>query len=352
MSVSGRTIVDEAAHPSRELGLGEILEIATGFQKAQVLLAANELGVFGLLSSGSQTADEIARILKIESRAITALLDACVGLRLLQKSDRGYHNSRAASLFLGSDREPSVRPVLRFWSRFGYGPWGRLLDAIRSDQPQTDHSARSRDLFEHLFQDDGASRVFFEGLAGMAYWPALRMAELLDFSTRRHLLDVGGGSGIFSDVIAKRHRHLRVTLFDLAPVGQIACERFRKSDAADRLTTVVGDFHKDTLPRDVDCALVSNVLHDWSSEECLALLRKIHAALDPGGQVIVYDFMPTEGEVSLATALFTLTLALDTLRGRVYEAEELHGWLTACGFQRIQRQPITSDTSVMTAVKT
>ena len=334
-----------------ELGLNGIVELASGYQRAQVLFTANALDIFRILSDGPKKAEEVSRVLGFETRGVGALLDACVALKILHVSEDGYRNSRTARLFLLPGRETSFSPVLRFWQRFSYGTWGRLEQAVRQNEPQTPTGPKPKDLFDQLLEDSAQLRLFFDGLAGLAYWPAKKIAEVVDFDRRTHLLDLGGGSGAFSEAIARRHPHLRVTLFDLEPVCALARERFAKVDPNGRLATVSGDFYRDPLPGGVDCVLLANVLHDWSTGECAALLKKIHGALAPDGEIIIYEVMPLDNTPSPAVHLFSLALLLDTKRGRVYTLDEIQRWLDKTGFHGIRRQPIVGGTSLVTAVR-
>ena len=333
----------------RELGLAGLSEIALGYERAQVLFTASELKIFDVLASGPKPAAVIAAAIGAAERPVSSLLDACVALGLLRVSAGHYQNSRSASLFLRRSGDGSFSPVLRFWREFSYGPWGRLLEAVRENRPQTSSGPKSGDLFDALVKDEDQVDLFFEGLAGLAYWPAQRIAEIVDFGSRRHLLDIGGGSGAFSTAIATRHQHLQVTLFDLEPVCALARRRFAQVSADDRLSAVAGDFHNDALPRGADCALLSNVLHDWSERECEALVGRVKEALEPGGELVIYDFMPPADAPTLEAALFSLALLLDTNRGRVYSREQFEGWLRACGFIDIAYRDIGAGTGILTA---
>jgi ubiquinone/menaquinone biosynthesis C-methylase UbiE len=334
-----------------ELGLPGLVELAAGYQRAQVLFAASELGVFRLLSGGPRPATEIARALEADVRGVEALLDACVALRILRRSDGGYENSRTARLFLAPAGAMSFAPAIEFWARLSYGPWGRLAHAVRDNQPQTATGPKARDLFDQLGDRQSDLELFFDGLATLAYWPARKLAQLVDFGQHRRVLDVGGGSGAFAEVIARQHPHLQVTLFDHDAVCALARARLRRAGAPNRIATASGDFHRDPLPREHDCALVSNVLHDWSPGECRSLLRSVHDALDPGGQVVVYDFAPARRGDSTPASLFSLALLLDTKRGQVYTRDEIEDWLRQASFGQLGHHAITADTSAITARK-
>lgn len=287
----------------------------------------------------------------MSARGLAPLLDACVALKVLRRSRGGYENSMTARLFLVPGREACFGPVLRFWQRFSYGTWGRLEEAVRSGQPQTPAGPKGEDLFEDLVKDPEQLRLFFDGLAGLAYWPARKIAELAPFDRRRHLLDLGGGSGAFSAAIALRHPHLRVTLFDLEPVCALARERFAQAGLDGRVQALGGDFHRDPLPDGVDCVLLSNVLHDWPAASCAALLAKVHDVLPPGGEVLVSEVGAAAQPPRLDASLFSLALLLDTNRGQAYDPGEVGRWLREAGFSPSEQQPVTEGTYLLRALK-
>jgi SAM-dependent methyltransferase len=282
---------------------------------------------------------------------VEALLDACVALRILRRHPQGYENTRTSKVFLQPGREASFAPVLQLWKRLGYETWGRLGARLKEGHPGPGDDSGRRDVFERIEENEEQLRLFCDGLGGLAYWPAQKLAAIVDFSQRTHLLDLGGGSGVFGAVIGRRYPHLRVTLFDRPLVCPLAAERFRRMDAGDRFHTIAGDFFRDPLPDGCDAVLLSHVLHDWSAEECVGLLRKVHDVLPEGGEIIVHDFMPDSRGVSPEASLFELTLVLDTPQGRVYTLPEIRELLEEVGFQGLRHRAVVGGTSLVTAVK-
>jgi len=350
MSTQHASDLPTTSEAGDELGLPGLVDLALGYQRAQVLLTANTLDLFRLLAEGPRTAREIAAALGAELRGIEPLLDACVSLRILHRGPEGYENSRTARLFLLPGQETSFSPVLRLWQRHGYTAWGRLASALTGRASPADETL-SGDVFERIRADEEHLRLFCDGLASLAHWPARRVAALVDFSRRRHLLDLGGGPGVFAATIAKHFPRLRITLFDLPPVSALARERFSRIDSEGRLEAVSGDFFRDPLPEGCDAVLISHVLHDWSPEACVQLLRKVHGALPEEGELVIHDFMPSARGLSCEASLFELTLVLDTPRGRVYTLPEIRRWLEEIGFGGIRHEAVTGGTSLLIGVK-
>jgi hypothetical protein len=87
--------------------------------------------------------------------------------------------------------------------------------------------------------------------------------------------------------------------------------------------------------------LLTNFLHHFDKPTCVGLLKKIHAALRPGGQCATLEFVPNEDRVSPATpAAFAMTMLTTTASGDAYTLSELTSMYHEAGFKDISRHPI------------
>src|SRR2546422_7186690 len=164
----------------------------------------------------------------------------------------------------------------------------RLGPALRETRPVT-AAPSIGDVFRTMARDPEMTRLFTMGMdAAGRYW-AECLARSVDLSRTRLLLDVGGGSGVYSIALAKRFRKLRAIIFDLPEVLPVARERIRAAGLEDRVETTGGDFFADPWPPGADAILFSAVLHDWSPDTCRRLLRKAAVALPSGGIVVIRE---------------------------------------------------------------
>src|SRR5581483_2385586 len=108
-----------------------------------------------------------------------------------------------------------------------------------------------------------------------------------ELATTRRLLDVGGGTGSFLRPLLAAYPGLRGTLVELPPAAAIAR---RKLAGVDRVEVVDGDAVDGALPRGHDAALLANVIHLFSPETNLRLLRNVRSALEPGALLLLVDF--------------------------------------------------------------
>jgi hypothetical protein len=85
-----------------------------------------------------------------------------------------------------------------------------------------------------------------------------------------------------------------------------------------------------------DFVWISQILHAYSEEDCQKLLRRVRAALAPGGRVVVQEFLLSESKTSPpGPVFFSVHMVAVTERGRAYTAREIAAMMKAAGFRKI-----------------
>jgi len=185
---------------------------------------------------------------------------------------------------------------------------------------------------------------------GLVAQDVLRMVP---FRESRHLLDIGGGSGAFLAAVAARYPDLRLSLFDLPEVIPAAQGRLTQAGLTGRLTLFPGSFRSDPLPEGADTISLIRVLYDHDDATVTALLAKVHAALPPGGRLIVAEPMAGGASPERAGDVYFAfyTMAMGT--GRARSAARIAELCRAAGFAdiRIPRSPRPFVTSALSCVK-
>jgi acetylserotonin N-methyltransferase len=160
---------------------------------------------------------------------------------------------------------------------------------------------------------------------------AIELARLAEFSSFRRLLDVGGGSGVFSIALAQRHPKLRCTVMELAAVCEVARRYILDGDVSDRVDAVTVDMFRDSWPEGYDAILVSNVFHDWNAETNAQLARSAFGVLPSGGKILLHEMLIDDTGGPPTTAGFSVRM-LTTNEGKQYRFSELRALLEAAGF--------------------
>ena len=159
------------------------------------------------------------------------------------------------------------------------------------------------------------------------------VVPLLDLAGSKTLLDVGGGPGTYSVLIAQAYPKVNCTVLDLPEVVNIADELIEQQGMGKRIGTLPGDYRTMAFPAGNDTVNFFGVLHQESPDSIRALLKNAYASLNPGGVVNVMDMMTDCSHTKPKfSALFSVNVALTTDSGWVFSDSELNEWMRDAGF--------------------
>ena len=304
-----------------------IVDMASAFYESCVLFAASDLGVFGKLAGlGEADLETAIAACGLDRRGGRILLDACVALGLLEKKDGRYRNSPEAALFLVPGSPADLSGAIRY-NRDVYGAWGRLKELALTGRPVEKPET-------HLGEDESRTRTFIMAMHGRALGIGRAVIPLLDLPKSARVLDIGGGPGTYSALIAQAHPGISCTVLDLPEVAAIAAELIAQAGLSARVATLAGDYHATPFPGGNDAVLFFGVLHQESQDAIRGLLRRAHDALVPGGVLHVLDMMTDASRARPKfSALFSVNMALTADNGWVFAEGDLEGWLAEAGFR-------------------
>ena len=155
------------------------------------------------------------------------------------------------------------------------------------------------------------------------------------------VLDIAGGHGVYGIAFAKANPNAHVTLQDWHSVAAVAHENAKEAGITDRFHVLAGSAFDVDFGTGYDFVLLTNFLHHFDVPTCVALLRKVHASLKPGGRAAALEFVPNDDRVSPPmAAAFSMTMLASTPAGDAYTLRELTGMFADAGFSGIVGDPI------------
>ena len=302
----------------------DILKLARAYQEACVLAAAADLELFEAIGAEELDAAEVATRIRGDVRGTTILLDALAALELLTKHEDRYAAPPPLQPLLRPGGSESVLAMVQHQANC-MRRWSRLAQAVREGQPpERTPSVRGE-------EQDKAS--FIEAMDVINRDAAAWLVDEIAPVPFTHLLDVGGGSGTWTIAWLAKDPEARATLFDLPHVIPLAEARLRDAGLLDRVTLAAGDFDTDALPTGADLAWVSAIVHQNSRAENRTLFQKLHAALVPGGRILIRDIvMDASRTKPRGGALFAVNMLAATPGGGTFTFAELAEDLLAAGF--------------------
>lgn len=315
-------------------GLDFIKQLSAGYGPAQVLLTAIKLNLFDTLGSESCDIEDLGRLIDCDRRALRILCDALATLGLLRKNKGSYQTTTELQPYLTSTSPQSYVAILKHHAKL-YKSWGELFEVVKSG---TSISREPQD--EELVRQ--TRREFAEAMADIGRLEAKKTIQLLDLGSVKKFLDVGGGPGIYAIEAAHWNPGLQATVLDNQETLEVTEKNVAKASLEQRVKLLAGNLLTDRLDERYDFIFVSNVVHQYSFEECQALVRKAVNRLDSGGRLCIKDFVIDDNRLTPKfCALFAVNMLVNTPGGNCYTTGEIEQWLVECGLQLEGRIMVT-----------
>ncbi len=334
-----------------------IFEVFRGNYGTELLTAAvAHFRVFEHLAGDSLTFEDLRRVLNLAERPATVLVTALRAFGLVGVDESG----RVGLTELAREHltPGALFDVSGYIGLASESPGVlEMVERLRTNRPANSGRDESGAVFiykegiESAMETEASARSLTLALAGRAKNVAPRLAEVYPLEEARVLLDVGGGTGIYSVAWLLRHPDLRAIVWDRPEVVKIAREMAEHHGVLDRLDTVAGDMFKDAVPEGADVILFSNVLHDWDVADCRSLLSRASSSLRPGCRLLIHDvFLNDALDGPLPQALYSSALFRMT-EGRLYSALEYRTWLLDAGLVAGEVIPTGIHCGVLPAIK-
>jgi SAM-dependent methyltransferase len=316
-----------------------IFDFARSYLGSQILTAAvAHFDLFGRLAQQPLAFDALREDLDLAERPAQVLVTALRAMGFLATDAAGRimltptaaeHLVPGGTFFIGDylsliADEPGVR---------------ELAQRLRTNRPAGTDSEQAGPAFIYRAGERSAmdradlARHFTLALSGRAKNVAPLLAQAVDLSSAKLLLDVGGGTGIYTAALLQKHPRLKAIVLDRPEVLKVAAEFAESYGVAERLECRPGDMLSgEPLPA-ADVVLLSNVLHDWDVAECRQLIASCAQSLPPRGRLLIHDALLNDTlDGPLPVALYSIAI-FSVTEGRIYSRAEYRAWLAEAGLQ-------------------
>jgi 2-polyprenyl-3-methyl-5-hydroxy-6-metoxy-1,4-benzoquinol methylase len=330
--------------PSPEL----FLDGVGAFHTTAALKAAIALDLFSHVAAGVDKPDSLAQATGAAPRGLRILCDFLTVAGYLEKSAERYALTPSSGVFLDRRSPAYLGSIIEFLAS------PEMLEMFFHD-PAAFVRKGGAGGSGTVGPDDPVWVKFARAMAPFIAPVAQATGAILsaDGPPLRRVLDIAAGHGLFGLEIALRQPQARVTAVDWKNVLDVAAENYRAKAIADRLERKPGSAFDVDFGTGYDLALLTNFLHHFDEATCISLLRKVHAALRPGGRAAATEFVPDEGRVSPPIpASFAFIMLATTPAGDAYTYRELDRMFRAAGFAGTQAHKLLpSPQTLMVAAK-
>lgn len=332
--------MSDSRKESRNEGVstGKLRELSRAFQSSRVFLTAYELDIFSALGDEEKTSEEVAGIIGADPRGVDRLLNALCALELVTKSNGKYGNSPLAEQALVKGKpgyQSGLMHTVHLWES-----WSTLTGAVRHGGTVMQRPTNERGR-EWLV-------AFIAAMHARAALEAPFVVGKIDLAGVSRVLDVGGGSGAFSMAFVRAGDNLEATVFDLPNVVPLTRGYIDQEGLAEKILTVSGNFNKDELGTGFDLAFLSAIVHGNSFKQNQNLIQKVSRALNPGGRVVISDFIMDDNRVQpVFGTFFALNMLVGTPGGDTYTESEIKEWIKEAGMTFTERTDLGRGAGLM-----
>jgi len=167
-------------------------------------------------------------------------------------------------------------------------------------------------------------------------------------ASAKTLLDVGGSHGLHAAAFCHRYPELGAVIYDLPVSLSSTRELLAARGLSERIRCVEGNIMVDEIEGTFDVITYFLVAHNQSDSDNARIVKKMACALNPGGLLVVYEYVRDPAarlvlsEAETLAAAFDLTLLVET-GTRIHTAERIVAWLHDAELEKVVRtnlQPV------------
>jgi hypothetical protein len=334
-----------------------IMQIGLGFWASKVLLTAVNAGLFTHLAKKPLSLKEIKALFNWNcmDRHASDFLDTLYALKFIIREGIGdtaiYSNTVDTDFFLDKQKPSYIGGILEMANNRLFRFWANLDDAMKTGKLQNEAANNGENLFEAIYKSPEKTREFIHAMTGIQVSNFIAFASKFDFSNYKTLCDIGGSGAMLSVQVAMQNPHISCNSFDLPVVEPVALENITHFHLSDRIKTTVGDFFKDTFPK-ADVIVMGNILHDWSKERKIILIKKAYDALPEGGAfVAIENVIDNNRSQNVFGLTMSLNMLIETEEGFDYTLSDFEKWAKLAGFKTVDLIPLAGPSSAAIAYK-
>ncbi len=309
-----------------------LMRMAHGYQEAKTLQVVAELGIADLIAQEPKTAEDLSKVLGVDSDALYRLLRALASRGIFIEGRDSCFENTSLSEAIRADVTGSVRDyVINVPHDGSMLAWTKLMDVVRTGKASF-KDVNGCDYWEYFRRHPDIGERFNKQMTAMTSQITSALVESYDFSQFKTLIDVGGGQGIVLASILGKNPQMRGCLYEQGSAIEGAKTVLETRGVLKRCDLIPGDFFE-SIPESYDAYLLKHVLHDWGDEQSLTILRNCRASIPGHGKLLIIDAVLSRDNAPHPAKWKDLHMMVIYQGGRERTKEEFHNLIRESGFE-------------------
>jgi ubiquinone/menaquinone biosynthesis C-methylase UbiE/DNA-binding MarR family transcriptional regulator len=288
-------------------------EMSSTLKSLRALADPTRLRLMALLEQEELSVNELQEITRLGQSRISTHLGQLQEAGLVQSRREG----KRTFYKLNGTSEKSAEPLVKL--------------AVSGGKEMPEYPEDGLNLKRTIALRKEQAQIYFNQVAGRfdrSYGPGRSWQAfghlLLRIVPPLEIADLGSGEGLISELLARRAKKV-IAVDNSEKMVSFGAEKAKKNGLKN-LEFRLGDLEAPPIsPASVDVVLLSQALHH--AESPAQAIASAHKILRAGGQVLILDLL--EHDFSEARELYG-----DRWMG--FKTSELHRWLEAAGFKKIE----------------
>ena len=325
-----------------------IMQLCWGFAPPLIIGAAIRHKLFDSLAAAPLTAEQLAQVTHTDPRALRMIANAHTSFGLLFKDAQNrYALTPESDAFLVSHKPSFQGGIFKHLDTQLIPNWMHLSEILQTGRPATaaNEASKGAEFFEQ----------FVEDIFPMSYPAATALGKALNLAQSKapvRVLDLATGSGVWGIALAQQSPNVSVTAVDWPSVLNVTRRVVKRFELADRFTYVEGDLHAVDFGKNHTLATLGHILHSEGPERSKELIQKTFAALAPGGQIAIAEFLSNDNRTGPANAaIFAVNMLVNTDHGDTFTVPEISAWLKQVGFANVKTLEAPGPSPLILATK-
>jgi hypothetical protein len=325
----------------------QLIQMALGHWVSHIVYVAADLGLADHLAKGPRSAGELAGPTRTDTPALHRFLRTLASLGMLAEDSKHRFALTPLGEALRSGAPGAARPtILTLASETWVRGFGQLRYSLETGKSGFEKML-GMPVFDWLGKHPEEASMFSETMVGFHGMEPPAVAAAYDFSGLATIVDVGGATGNLLCAILGKYPKARGILYDLEHVVRDAPALIREHGLTDRVTIEPGSFFE-RVPAGGDAYLLSHVIHDWSEEQCLAILGNCRRAMKPGSRLLIIEMVLPPGNTPHPGKLLDMMMLVGP-GGQERTEEEYGALLEKARLRLVRVVPTESAVSVVEA---
>ncbi|AKH63281.1 MULTISPECIES: methyltransferase [Photorhabdus] len=254
-----------------------LIELITSYRKSAAIYALVDTGLSLHFKDGAYVnIRELSRQSGIDHSRLSRLCDFLIEIGVLVSNNERVTLSDECSAL--ADPESMESLLIKWEIRSDYwNAWLMYPKSLLENNGKTAFEmVHGKPFFNHLNNNEFIKSAFDSLMSSLSNTMIGKLFDVYDFNQHNRILDLGGGEGNLLVKISEKVKGKHYAVLD----------RYNEVPVSEDMDFIDGDFLK-SVPSGYDLYILKNVLHNWSDNDAISILKNCRKAMDDNATILL-----------------------------------------------------------------